>query len=473
MSLLTLDDGSEPPKPVEPPARIECDPYDGVTIDSRAADVSALMTLMDGSTWTLERYYQQILGGDNEPTPQALAVDAPWQQYRLILNMDIKVTSELSYDQETVVGTFDVTGSGVTFPFIVPNKGDMFVARTTDGRQLVFTLSRAKRNTILKGSAYQIDYKGVGYWDAEREADFKRKTQVTLVYSQQGLFNGCGPLLTESATADMAYYKERLAELLDNYLTDFYSPARGTLLVPDQNHVRQYNQQASDTYDHFLTRYMLQLFDAIADPRMRKVRLQNVDAEPVMKTRTVWDALIMRRTGYIRTGIRNTYLISTGYFRGRPELQGLGYTGIGFVVCPLNPATDVDSRNKQKDLAIKPGSVLQSGLVRRRDWTQLQTPDYSEQPWYHGSISAEGLVVSPMLKPVTVDDFYVFSQAFYNGDTASMSMLEQLLTAAVNKESMKHEQLKSLLASAMDWTSLERYYYHPALFYLIKTVIGI
>lgn len=473
MSLLTLDDGSEPEKPVEPPVRIECDPYDGVTVDTRTNDVSALMTLAEGSTWTLERYYQQILGGDNEPTPQSLDVDAPWQQYREILNMDIKVTSELSYDQETVVGTFDVSGAGVTFPFLVPNKGDMFVARTTDGRQVLFTLSRAKRNTILKGSAYQIEYKGVAYWTPERAADFKRKTLITLVYNQQGLFNGCGPLLTESATADLAYYKEQMAELLDNYLTDFFSPARSTLLVPDQDRVKQYRHVAYDTYDHFLTRYMLQLFNAIDDPRLRKVRLQNVEAEPIMKSRTVWDALIMRRKGYIRTGVRTAYLISTGYFRGRPELQALGYTGIGFVVCPLDPATDVDARYMQSDLIVKPGSILQPGLVRRRDWDHLTTPPFAEQPWYQGTLDGNGLTVNPLLKPVTVVGHYVFSQSFYDGDTTTMSQLEQLLTAAINKESMNHVQLKSLLASAMEWTNLERYYYHPALFYLIKTVIGI
>ena len=74
-----------------PKVQIAAPQYRGVTVDTRYVPQSALLTHLEGSSWTVN-YYSQVLGEDNAVEGQNVTREAIYQQYRLIKGFEFKVT---------------------------------------------------------------------------------------------------------------------------------------------------------------------------------------------------------------------------------------------------------------------------------------------------------------------------------------------------------------------------------------------
>lgn len=80
----------------------------------------------------------------------------------------------------------------------------------------------------------------------------------------------------------------------------------------------------------------------------------------------------------------------------------------------------------------------------------------------------------PLTFPVLVDDYYVFSEAFYTNDTPNQSWLEHMVTQMLNRQAVPAEVLMAVCDKAYGWGTLERFYYTPVLLILIDyTVRGL
>ena len=458
MPLVTIKADSAPPV-VEDPIKIECETFDGITVDTTYTPTSALQTFIEGSNWSVD-YYSQVLGSDNEPTAQDLDRKAVYQQYRKIQGMDLKVSAPLTFDQEQTSTYMNATGSAYTFPFLTPNKGDMFVADVGDGRAGVFALTSVKRMTILKDSVYEISYQMVSYLTQERLEDLETKTIESLIYSRKSLFEGCGPFVTAEDQSRAQIYGELLQELIRRYLTDFLSQEHSCLLVPDQ---------IGKTYDHFTTRFILQFLNTTDDARVRKIRERNITAEPVMQQPTLWDAVLYLDINRLYGCTQQVILATTQRFTGHPLLQALGYSGIPWVVFPLDAPTDVDSQYDLENLRHLVGIEFHAGELRRPavyyrsqeerrpPYFQATPPGDSTQPWE----------LPPDIHPVVKDDFYVLSEAFYH-DTLEQSKLELLLRQCLQREALNLAQFDQMLGSVRKWDNLERYFYYPLVFVLLR-----
>lgn len=461
--MALFDDEQEPSTPAPPPTvkpKIEPKTFDGITVDTKYTPSSALLTWVEGSNWTVD-YFSQVLGADNEPTAQDLHREPIYQQYRRLKAMDLKVTTPLSFSQDPSLKTMDVRGSGITYPFLVPNKGDMFVADIGDGRIGAFTVTEATRATILKDSVYNIEYALVAELDNQRLADLERKTIETYHYSQASLISGCGPFVTGEEKARSERYHEIYRELIKRYLTDFFSTEHSTLLVPDQ---------LRKTYDHFVTRAVLQSVDTSLDSRLRRVREMNVSAEPVMKQPTVWDAILRMDDTRLYGATQKADLVTTTYFKGRPTLQALGYTGIDRLVFPIDVATDVDTQydTRYEDRA---GLPFREGRPRRPLPGEPKTQAERKLRYFEPTPMMEGVDpwrLPPDIHPVVKDEYYVFSEAFYEDDRDQQSKLELLVCQAIRREALNLEALDGLLTHIYDWDNLERFYYYPAVWCLLK-----
>lgn len=464
MSLFNEDDAPEPqaPAPAVRP-KIQPEEYKGITIDTRYTPSSALLTWVEGSNWTVD-YYSQVLDANQEPTPQATDRDPIYQQYKLIKGMDLKVTSPLSFNQDPTTNVMSVEGSGITYPFLVPNQGDMFIANIGDGRVGIFAVSSSTRATILRDSVYTIEYKMVSEVNQTRISDFERKTIQTFHYSKHSLVMGCGPFVTEQAKSRTDDFRQHYGELVSRYLTDFISNERMTLLVPDQ---------IKPAYDHFVVRAVLQMIDTSQDIRIRRIRELNIMAESIMTQPTIWDAIVRRDHQRLHGACTKAQLVSTNHFKGRPLMQGLGYSGITRVVYPIDAPTDVDAQYKGKQTRLPVGLPYAEGRPRRplegeyvpqaeRNalWFQT-TPLLAEIPPWR---------LPPDIHPVVKDDYYVLSEAFYTDDKANQSKLEMLTLQAISGEAINTEQLAHVLTLAYDWDNLERFYYYPILFMLLRAV---
>jgi hypothetical protein len=76
---------------------------------------------------------------------------------------------------------------------------------------------------------------------------------------------------------------------------------------------------------------------------------------------------------------------------------------------------------------------------------------------------------APQIKRVTVDDFYVLSKDFYqHTPETKLSKLETLTMAALKGDAIDIAMLDELCAGAPKWDNVERFYYFPILFTLLR-----
>jgi hypothetical protein len=76
---------------------------------------------------------------------------------------------------------------------------------------------------------------------------------------------------------------------------------------------------------------------------------------------------------------------------------------------------------------------------------------------------------APQIRRVTVDDYYVLSQAFYeHTPETKLSKLEALTMAALKGDAIDIRMLDLLCTHAPRWDNVERFYYFPILFTLLR-----
>lgn len=463
-----VDEDELPPgTPPKPPVKVKIEPenYSGITIDTEYVPSSAILVWAEGSTWTVD-YYSQILGRSVEPKPLDLHLSPIEQQYRLLRKVPLKVTSPLTWQMQDPQSTVMVgTGSGYTYPFLTANVGDMFVANIGDGQVGLFTITSSTPATVLKDSVYNVEWIMVKLAEPAEMENLAAKVQQTLYFSMDSLQGGCGPFVTSEAAAKIESYSTILRELIRRYFTDFLSLEHSCLLVPDQ---------LRKTYDHFVTGLMLKMVSTEEEPRIRKVRQQNVMGDQVMAQPTLFDAILRADPVALYGSTERAHLVSTCNFRGSPLMQAIGFTGIPWIVYPIDAPTDVDSQYDTEDVNRPSGMPFNEGRPRRPLPGPFQSQAERNLPFFQ-TIPADVVDIPVWKKPATIhpvvkDDYYVFSEAFYK-EAPGQSKLELLVRQYLNREALHAEQFDEMLSSVYDWDNLERYYYHPIVIALLKTML--
>lgn len=376
------------------------------------------------------------------------------------------VTSPLSGSQENTGQSFDVTGTATVYPTHKPNKGDMFIADIGDGRSAVFAVTEVTRKTYLKDAFAEINYTLVDYVDSKPEilADLERKSIKRTVFYKEFLLWGQNPVVLEGDYQDLVSLKKLYADLVTFYFKDFYSGIYQTLLIPNQS---------MPAYDPYVTAAMLEWITVEEVPLINRVKQPVVLANENSQSYTLWSALAQMNSSYLNVAIQQCRLMDTTAFRWMPEVSSIYFTGIGYVTCPKDTRTDVD-RPYDSDASIfnTGGSLLATTGLRWSDLTR-----YSESTNLRkyfdavpGNPAAGTLPELPNITPVTIDEYYVLTEAFYkNNDSVPLSSkLEVLTKQALKQEPIDRVTLLKLAKEAMDWPNLERFYYMPILFALMK-----
>lgn len=436
--------------------------YRGIAIDTKYVPRSSMISWINGSNWNVT-YFSQYLLEDQEPTPLALQREPTYQQYQRIIGIDIKVNQPLDISQSEDVRTFSVTGTGHTYPSLVAQQGDMFLGNIGDGRIGLFTVTSARRETFLRDSTYAIDWKMVGFATAQQLLNLEEKSIMTYYWSSVNLLNGCSPYVTEEEQKDNEEFARMRNEIIRRYIGDFFSIEHSTFLVPDQ---------LFKTYDHFVTKTILTMVESSRFKELRAAKVLNVQSEPIMKQPTIWNVLIHRDITRFCGHTEQAHLVSTRISRWRPELQAIGYTGIAMMVYPIGQPTDIDSYYDGETLCRPEGIPYQEGCPRRRPRGDWCTQSERDLPWFkrippEKEFLQEAWKTPEDIKPITCDDYYVFSEAFYYEDSKFQSKLEMLSWQMIKNEALDRRQLKAVVKCCLEWDNLERFYYHPVLLALL------
>jgi hypothetical protein len=448
MPIVIETDGPQPP-PTPAPVVVSVPAYRGVTVDTRYTPISSLLTNIEGSPWSVV-YYSQVLNNSNAPEPQQLQRGPDYQQYTRINKLELKVTSPLTYSQTEANRNENYVGEANCYPFLRPNVGDMFLADTGDGREGVFTITACEPKSIFTQTCFAISYEMVDYNTAARRADFKAKTIVTYEYVKDFLQYGQNPLVLSSDFASLLSLEEAYPRVLRAWAQEFFSPQFSTFIIPGQQWA---------CYDSFLTQAMLKWMTYDDVPEMIKARALTCDSDEQMQIPTIWDVLGAADIQLMRRITEQAGLVPVAIFNGDPMLEGVRFSGVSYVMYPLDPITTTDAALGYTMPAMPMGVPLTEAPVRRSRLDALiPDPDLDGLPY-------EGL---PLIKNVTVDPFYIFSEAFYTRDEDNQSRLERAVWAYLEGEVIDLNLLNTLLQSYQSWGGLERFYYTPIIALLIK-----
>ena len=447
-------------KPV-PVAKVKSTPeaispvYHSATVDSRYDPSVSLLTHIEGATWTVT-YYEQVVDVDNELQPQQLTLDAAYQQYIKINGLELKVSSDLATTQNSVTKEMELTGSSLLYPYIIPNKGNMFVADVGDGRQGVFTITSTERKTILKETCHVIEYVLVDYLTDERAKDLEDKTIKTTYFVKEFLQHGQNPVIVDSEYDAVVNLKRGYRKLLSHYFADFFSLEFSTFLVPDQEY---------STYDPFITKAIINTLDTSEFPLIKSVRPLNVSEDQAMKMINLWDCLLAMSSDLLVMAGQRYGLVRSTYFDVDARYDGIRYSGIKYVVYPVDERTDVDADYCPPHDLIT-GLIVQ-GKTRTSDVRRM-VHDTTLNGFYEGDVNGEGIDVLPDIHSVVKDEFYIFSEAFYYDEPTAQSKLEKLALQGLENQAIDLMVLNDLVSNAKRWGNLERFYYIPILLMLIK-----
>lgn len=443
------------PKPPSTPVKRTDTPvitepkYRGATVDTRYDDRRSLVTHIEGSAWVVN-YFSQQLGEHDEPGPLQLGKDAVYQQYTQIQQLELKVTSALSADQRETSKSFDVTGSAMVYPPLVPNRGDMFLADVGDGQEGVFSIIQSKRMTYLKESVFEIEYVLVSYSTEEYRDDLAKKTIKQTRFLKDLLDHGEDPVIIEEDYHRLLNAEELQKTLLGHYLGSFYCKKSATLMVPDQN---------EDTYDPFVVQTFKRLFNTHDHALIRKMKSYSVELPDHTPPKTFWDALLDVTMADLPMCNEKLALVDSAVFGAFPQYEGVAFSNVESVVYPVDRQyTDLTH------LTIKNGRYDARDIRHQFVTTHLSGLSQLNHP------KGQGIKALHPIHPVTKDEYYVFSEAFYFHNYPGQSQLETLTRHAMENSPIDTATLFELADQVHRWGRLERFYYTPIILTLLKLV---
>lgn len=427
--------------------------FRGVVVDTTLIPQQSLMTNIEGMSWTVD-YFSQVLDEDNQLTGQSLDKEGIYQQYKRIQRLELKVMQDLKPTQDNAQKTMGVSGNANMYPFVIPNEGDMFVASMMDGRSGVFQITHSEQRSIYKDTCFYIEYVLIA--DATREymGDLVNKTVQTLYFLRDFLIHGQNPLIQEEDWHDLNELRGRYSDMIAMYFKMFSSNEYKTLIIPGQ---------PAPTYDHFLMKAVMKFFTTWDTYLIRQNRILNCDDDDVMKSITIWDVLVNQDVHLMKFVNKRSGLVPARLFTPNAMLEGIHYSGIHRVVYPIDPELTVDFECLPAVKTADGTIAMMPTESRKGTLKDLIDPAVQRGMQIYGN--------APLINPVLCDDYYVFSEAFYNEYPDGQSKLELCVRDFIQGKSVNRKLLLQFCDTYHAWGGLERFYYLPIVLVLINASI--
>lgn len=518
-SIVELDD-DHPLKEVTPPIKTQPEKFRGSTHDFKFESVASITTHIAGRQLFVD-YYQQVKGEHNINQGLAPGELAIHQQYKLIKNMEIRVSSPFTTNQNDSNMEMEVTAEASLYACgVIPDRGDMLVFSTGDGMYCVCEITRSQRMEIFKETTYKISYQLKSMLDQLSFRNLNLKVVETYVFDRNFLTNGRNPVIQEDDFAILRNIEQFIQEAGRLYYAQFFSHEFMTLVVPSQG---------TPVYDPFLMRFIQYIFDTDSAPENRYTRQFNIDGDIHFSTKTIWDVLIEQDKNLLPFISTKYYLASARSFARDPQFCSLYHSGMKRIVYPGDPRsryTHMTTVPQKLDIGASivhaPANMNCAGVstMPDPDYDQLigldmpanyeaakegkwdhdsdgiiddarefdfdQNLNTKDMPEYYyggtggsapqeGELAIDNLVLPVMIHPYTKDNYYLFSEFFYCKekliDLDQISILEKMVMRMLNKQSVGIDDLMDAIKQFRGWDALEKFYYIPVLVLLAKYTI--
>ena len=451
MPIVTSKPTSQPaPAPQVVPKIIESSQT--IVVDAKHEPLQSLITQVAGFSWTVD-YYSQVITKDTALAGQDSALPAQLQQYKLIKDLEVKVSSALSPTQDNETKQMIATGEAIVHSMVIPNAGDMFTAEIGDGRIGVFQVQNTQKKSLMSQSVYSFEYTFIYYTDnyPSRYADLVKKVVQTHVYVKDFLTHGQNPLLTTQEYDTVKELTLSHSNIIKHYFDWFYSKEHRVLLIPDNVHAY---------YDHYVNTYIYRTLDTFDDERVRWLVLKNVDDDEQLNQPQLYSALIAKDIKQLKVGYTKMGSVHVSNFARNPALNGVRYSGLDWVIYPYIKRELADTYHNSMDLKIATVPTIKVSKTMGGDFSQAITDPILDRD--------NNVIVD--IHPIDFSKSYVFSEAFYK-DTTGLSLLESLTKDYFNEKHINPADLKKITDRYFYWGRLEQFYYLPIVLTLIQAVV--
>lgn len=420
--------------------------YKNIVIDNSQIPNSELVGYISGAPWTVN-YYSQILGENSEIQDLDINLPGTLQQYRKINNLELRLSDPLSTNQNPDNNIITITGSGLLYPFLIPNVSDVFVASTITSEYTLFRVTNVRKLSFNRFSTYSIEFDTVGFLDIEnpRYIDLENKVSQTYYFNKDRLVEGSDPLIIENDYNNLLSLKNIYNRLINFYFSSFFRRENSTIIIPGQDYV---------IYDDFITKYILKLLDSIDCDIIRNVRIINTDNDQCLLQDQFWSIMVKRDFNLLSICNKDMGLVYTKQFQMLPVIHSIRYSGIYMVVYPntVDNSININSITNNKTT---------TNSYNLQNTSKIHSTDI-----YFNDTNQNTLL--PNIYPVLYDNNYVLSNNFYN-DTNNKSLLEKTTMDYIKRNMLNVSDIITLANDYLNWPRLEQFYYIPILLTLIKT----
>jgi len=424
--------------------------YTSNIVDSEYEPFSGFITSIKGFPWT-SNYYSGVRGKSDETMGSQPNQPSDATQYRLIVNLELKVIEPLrdAFDQTT--GRMSTTGSAHVYPVLIPAKGEVFTADIGDGRAGVFEITSVERLSRFRRAVHRIEYRLKEYVTNEVQATLNTRVVKRVYFRREYMEYNRNPIVESENIAYVRRLEESFDRLMKEYIHRFFSNEYRVLLVPDQ---------ASSTYDHWLSSAIRGFYRANEQPNYAQLHVLNDGGEEGLKAKTLFDALRDRDYHLLNTIVQRVGTVLTTQFSAQPLNHSLYHSGIRRVVYPTDGSGMADTNHGVAHVFPKAGDLAGSKPYTSRGFiTEEPLP---EKTW------ADDV---SLIHRTDVDDYYILSEAFYMQAPTGQSLLELQVSTFLKRKDVDQVALVHLIHDMHTWGAMERFYYTPLILVLIHAAI--
>lgn len=451
MSNIITSKPLAPTPVIHNPPKVAAPEHKTPLVDTKYTPISSLITFVEGYWWKVN-YYSQVIDTGSQLLGQDPGLNKQHQQYKLIKNLEIKAKTPINWTQDQSSKSMTAQGQSIVHSSIIPNAGDMFITDVGDGRLGVFQVNTSTQLSLLKQTAYSIDYTLIYFTDDEdqRFKDLSEKVIVEYNYVRDFLNYGQDPLVTNTDFEAIQTLQVMYGEIMHFYMSRFYSREYKTLLVPGQG---------IEIYDHFLMTFINRSFNVDDHLNCGQMRVMNVGDDDVLKLDQLYTMLVDKNPRAFSYMNRRMGVVPVSNFAVNPVAASIRFTRIDMVVYPLdrNEITDDNDNLMQGKVPVQ--WVYDKSKTLPGD-INLQITD--------NVIDFDG--TRPIIHEIHKDGYYVFSEAFYK-NTPGMSFLEILVRNYIHGRPNPPQDIVKALREYHNWGAMERFYYLPIGLALIKSII--
>lgn len=429
--------------------QIEPTGYRSTTMDNNDIPLLSLLAYIDGSPWSVT-YYAQVVSKDNDLREIDPGQSAVYQQYQKTNNMELRVTQALSSSYDSERGISSVNGSATIYPFMVPNVSDYFTAETADTERAIYRITQVERKTFNRHSAFAVEYELVGYVSqlAQLHGSLESKSVRTYFFSKDRLLEGLMPVVKTEEYEKITDLSAQYRELVKAYFQAFFDKRYGTLIIPGQDHA---------VYDHFLVEFLMHLVETGDAEQIREMRRHTPDNDRFIEQTQFWEILLCRDYRALDDCNTKMVLVHKHAFHNNPFIRGIYYSGIGYLVYPMQP--DTSGLVGDACYHVPPASLEVLQLTTGTHGRAFSEADNQYQ-------LANKTI--QLVKDLDPRGCYVLSESFYQQGREDLSTLEILTRDYLKMQTIDLDMLSALVSSCKKWSRLQQFYYWPILMLLIK-----